>query len=72
MLNFVDLFELFARAGGGGSSSSGSGEGFFVVLGYIPSYYLGKIIRHFLPRKLELIVSFSFAVVASLILLILG
>lgn len=69
------LIELVARAGGGGSSGGGGGGGgaeIIALVGYIPSYYLGKAIKKWLPRKAELIVSGATALVCSLTLLIIG
>lgn len=63
---------LIAAAGGGGSSSGGSGGGggeIIALLGYVPSYYLGKLVKKLLPRKAELIVSASSAAVITLLLL---
>lgn len=68
------FLDIFGRGGGGGSSSSGGGSGgeIIALIGYFPSYYLGKLIKKLLPRKAELIVSASFAAAFSIILLILG
>lgn len=70
----LSTLEVFARAGGGGSSSGGGGGGGEVIalLGYFPSYYLGKLIKKLLPRRAELIVSASFATVVSIALLVFG
>lgn len=65
-----DVLQQFARGGGGGSGESG-GE-IIGLLGYIPSYYIGKIVKKFLPRKAELIISVISAVIVSSILLILA
>ncbi len=66
--------EVFARSGGGGSSSSGGGDGIGVIalIGYLPSYYLGKIVKKMFPRKLELIISTSFASISSILIFIFG
>jgi hypothetical protein len=68
------FLDLFGRGGGGGSggSSGGGGGEVIALIGYFPSYYLGKLIKKLLPRKAELIVSASFASAVSIILLILG
>ena len=68
------FLDLFGRGGGGGSggSSGGGGGEVIALIGYFPSYYLGKLIKKLLPRKAELIVSASFAAAFSIILLILG
>ena len=41
-----------------------------MMIGYFPSYYLGKLIKKVLPRTAELIVSAIFAVIFSIILII--
>lgn len=67
--------EFVARAGGGGSSSSGGGGGgaeFFVLVGAIPSHYLGKLVKKYFSRKVELIISASFASVVSITLVTIG
>lgn len=65
---------IFAAAGGGGSSSGGGGDGLDIIalIGYIPSYYLGKLVKKLLPRKAELIVSASSATIISILLLTLA
>ncbi len=72
MVNFLTIIELVARGGGGGSSSGGGGGEIIGLIGYIPSYYLGKLIKKLLPRKAELIVSGLCAAFFSVILLIMG
>ncbi len=77
MYSAIELLDLFARGGGGGSSggSGGGGGGVYALIilaGYIPSYFLGKFIKRLLGRKAELIVSGAFAVLASLIIMIVG
>lgn len=66
--------EMIARAGGGGSSSgSGGGGGEIIALiGYFPSYYAGKLVKKLLPRRAELIVSATFAVIVSIVLIVIG
>lgn len=67
--------EFIARAGGGGSSSSGGAGGgaeFFILVGAVPSHYLGKIVKKFFSRKVELIISISFAAVVSIALVTIG
>lgn len=70
------VFEFLARAGGGGSGSSGGDGGgivgLIVLVGYVPSYYLGKLIKKLFPRKTELLISGPTASLASLILAIGG
>lgn len=72
----IPLFEsldYFARAGGGGSSSGGSGGGEIIALiSYVPSYYLGKLIKALLPRRAELIISATFASIFSVLLFTIG
>ncbi|MCA9335059.1 hypothetical protein KC953_02860 [Candidatus Saccharibacteria bacterium] len=65
------IFTNFALGGGGGSSSIGSGsaEDIIALIGYVPSYYAGKIVKRLLPRKAELIVSSLTAATLSLLLL---
>lgn len=73
MLNLLYILESIARAGGGGSSgggSSGGGVELLALIGYLPSYYLGKLVKKLLPRKAELIVSASFAAASSIALLV--
>lgn len=79
MFEFLDALSLLARGGGGGSgggSSSGGGGGgvlvLFYFLGYFPSYYLGKIVKKLLSRTPELIVSATFATLASIVILGIG
>ena len=75
LFSIIPSLELIARAGGGGSSSSGGGGGgaeFLILLGAVPSHYLGKLIKKFFSRKLELIISATFASLVSIILLIIG
>lgn len=74
MEHLFTSLDLIARAGGGGSggSSSGGGAEIIALIGYFPSYYLGRLIKKLLPRKAELIVSAAFAVIFSLILIVLG
>ncbi len=73
MLELMGIIDIVARSGGGGSSSGGgSGGEAIALLGYFPSYYLGKLIKKLLPRKAELIVSAAFATVFSIILLAIG
>ncbi|MFZ1802168.1 MAG: hypothetical protein WAW62_04035 [Candidatus Saccharimonas aalborgensis] len=62
----------FARSGGGGSSGGGGGDMGLAIVGYIPSYYLGKLVKKFFPRTLELIISAACATVFSIILFIIG
>jgi len=75
-LSYHDAILLLARAGGGGSSGGGGGGGgietIFILAGYFPSYYLGKIIKRLFSRRTELIISFAFGVLASIVLLIIG
>ncbi len=72
------IVEYFARGGGGGSggggggSSGGSGGELLFLIGYFVSHYLGKLVKKFLPRKAELIVSGLFAVIFSIIILAIG
>jgi hypothetical protein len=71
VLMFDHLFETiqyFARGGGGGSG--GGGAEVFGIIGYFPSYYLGKLVKKIFPRKLELIISMSCAAVFSVLLII--
>lgn len=73
MFNIVSIIDIVARSGGGGSGGSGGGGGEIIALiGYFPSYYLGKLIKKILPRKSELIVSAAFATAFSIILVIVG
>lgn len=69
-MNYSLLLEQLARAGGGGSDSEGGGE-ILALISYVPSYYLGKLIKKLLPRKLELIVSAGFASLFTVIIAIL-
>lgn len=71
---FLDTISLFARGGGGGSSGGGSGGGgeILALIGYIPSYYLGKFVKKLLPRKAELVVSASFAALFSILIFAIG
>lgn len=75
-----DILTTFARAGGGGSGGGGSGGGgsggsggsggeIIAMIGYFPSYYTGKLVKKFLPRKAELVVSFTSATIMSSVLL---
>ena len=66
--------ELFARSGGGGSggNSGGGGGEFFALLGYIPSYYIGLLVKKLLPRTAELIVSITSATIISIVLLVIA
>lgn len=64
-----ELLSTFARAGGGGSSSGGGGGELFAMLGYVPSYYTGKLVKKLLPRTAELIVSSISAALMSCVLL---
>lgn len=66
-----DILMQFARGGGGGSGGGSGGE-IIALLGYVPSYYIGKIVKKFLPRKAELIVSVLSAIVTSAVLLYLA
>ncbi len=71
----VDLFtflELYARTGGGGSGGDSGGGEVIALIGYFPSYYLGKLVKKLLPRKAELLVSGAFALFASVVLLLIG
>lgn len=70
MYTFSTL-ELFARAGGGGSGGGG-GEGGSIILliGYFPSYYLGKLTKKYLSRRNELIVSTLSASMVTIMLMI--
>lgn len=74
--DLLGIIDMFARAGGGGSSSGsgsdGSGGEILALLGYFPSYYLGKIVKKLLPRRAEIIVSASFATLFSIMLLVIG
>lgn len=72
MNDLMVMIEVVARAGGGGSSSDGGGGEIIALIGYFPSYYLGKLIKKLLPRKAELFVSAAFATLCSVILLIIG
>lgn len=73
MYSFEIIVQTLARAGGGGSGGDGDGASTLLALvGYVPSYYLGKLVKKLLPRRAELIVSASFAVFFSIILLIVG
>lgn len=76
-LPFLEGISLLARAGGGGSGGGGGGSGggletLFVLAGYYPSFYLGKLIKHFFNRRSELIISIIAGVFASITLLIIG
>lgn len=66
-----DILTVFARGGGGGSggSSGGGGGEVIAMIGYFPSYYTGKLVKKLLPRKAELIVSFTSATLMSGLLL---
>ena len=67
------ITEIMARSGGGGSGGGDGGGGEIIALiGYFPSYYLGKLIKKLLPRTAELVVSATFAALCSIVLLILG
>jgi hypothetical protein len=75
MLDFViatQISTFLAAAGGGGSSSNGDGGDLFALIGYFPSFYLGKLIKKLLPRTAELIVSASFASIISVALVIIA
>lgn len=63
-----DVLSYFARSGGGGSSSSGGGD-VIALIGYVPSYYAGKLVKKMLPRKAELVVSALTATAMSATLL---
>lgn len=72
MFDFTsEILSFFARAGGGGSSggSSGGGGELIAMLGYFPSYYLGKLVKKLLPRGAELVVSCTSAIIMSCVLL---
>jgi hypothetical protein len=75
-ISLLDTLDIFARAGGGGSSSGGGTGGgggeIIALISYVPSYYLGKLIKYLLPRSAELIVSATFATIFSILLLIIG
>jgi hypothetical protein len=74
LIPLTTALETIARAGGGGSSSGGGGGGgeLFALLGYFPSYYIGKLVKKLLPRRAELIVSATFASTVSIALIILA
>ena len=71
---FFESLDHIARGGGGGSSggSGGGGGEIIALISYVPSYYLGKLIKALLPRKAELIVSATLASIFSITLLVLG
>lgn len=70
----VFFLEILARSGGGGSSggSGGGGGEAIALLGYFPSYYLGKLIKKLLPRDIELVVSIATASLVTVVLLTIG
>lgn len=74
--HYLETISSLARAGGGGSGGGSGGGGgietLFILAGYFPSYYLGKLIKKIFNRRTELIISFSFGLVASIALLISG
>ena len=74
LIPLTTALETIARAGGGGSSSGGGGGGgeLFALLGYFPSYNIGKLVKKLLPRRAELIVSATFASTVSIALIILA
>lgn len=73
MFNLMLITEIMARSGGGGSGGGDGGGGEIIALiGYFPSYYLGKLIKKLLPRTAELVVSATFAALCSIVLLIIG
>lgn len=67
-----ELLSQIARGGGGGSSGGGGGGGgeFIALIGYLPSYYAGKLIKKWLPRKQEIVVSLISAAIVSAVLIL--
>ena len=62
-MHLLSLFELLARGGGGGSGGGGSGGGGGIaLLGYLPTHFIGAILR----RKLRNLAGLSIMVIATL------
>ena len=73
MYEIAAIVEFFARGGGGGSGGGGGGGGeALALIGYFPSYYLGKLVKKLLPRKAELVVSGIFATLSSTLIMLTG
>ena len=51
---YTILLEQFARGGGGGSGggSGGGGSSILFLIGYLPVYFLGKVLKKLYPLKL--------------------
>ena len=66
-----ELLSQLARGGGGGSSGGSGGGGLLELIGligYLPSYYGGMVVKKWLPRKQELFVSLVAATTISVVL----
>ena len=61
-MHLQPLFELLARGGGGGSGGGGSGGGIIALLGYLPTHFIGAILR----RKLRNLAGLIIMVIATL------
>lgn len=75
MVEISDIvIEIFALGGDGSSVlSRGNTSGivlFFALFGYFISHFFGRIIKKLFKRELELFISFSFALLASLALIV--
>ena len=68
------VIEIFALGGDGSSVlSRGNTSGivlFFALFGYFIGHFFGRIIKKLFKRELELFISFSFALLASLALIV--
>lgn len=57
-LNYVqNMLNVFASAGGGGSSSGSGDGGVFVLLGYLPTHFVGAFFRKRMHNPLGLILT---------------
>lgn len=73
LLPLIEVLSQVSRAGGGGSSSGGGGGGLalIILIGYLPSHYLGLFIKRRFDRRTELIISSVGAGLSSLVICIL-
>lgn len=63
------IIDHIARAGGGGSSSS-SGEGFVVLVGYIPMHFIGAKLKKRMPLAVASLITWPLAVIYAIVLVL--
>ncbi len=72
MISLISHIDFVARAGGGGSGGGSDGGGIIILLGYLPTHFIGAVMRRKLNNKLGLAITIILTIVYGMLWWFLG